>query len=76
MQRDVMWTWDLQKQTAFEKIKSIISSLPVLVHFDQDKNHIIQSEASKKGLGAVPLQDEQPVLYVSQILRLNNNTPT
>ena len=63
-----MWTWDSQQQTAFEKIQSIISSLPVLVYFDQDKNHIIQSDASKKGLSAVLLQDGQPVIYASQTL--------
>ena len=28
---DVIWSWDSQQQTAFEKIKSVISSLPVLV---------------------------------------------
>ena len=66
--QDVMWTWDSQQQTAFENIKSIMSSLPVLAYFDQDKNHIIQSDASKKGLGAVLLQDGQPVIYTSQTL--------
>ena len=60
-----MGTWDTQQQTAFQKIKSIISSLPVLVYFDQDKNHIIQSDASKKGFGAVLLQDGQTVIYAS-----------
>ena len=52
-----------------QKDKSIISRLPVLVYFDQDKNHIIQSNVLKKGLGAVLLQDGQPVIYASQILR-------
>ena len=65
---DVMWTWDSQQQTAFENIKSNISSLPVLAYFDQDKNHIIQSDASKKGLGAVLIQDGQPVIYASWTL--------
>ena len=66
--QDVMWSWDSQQQTAFEKIKSIISSLPVLVYFDQDKNHITQSDALKKGLGAVLLQDGQPAIYASSTL--------
>ena len=64
--QDVMWTWDSKQQTTFKKIKSIISNLPVLVFFNQDKNHIIQSAASKKGLSAVLLQDGQPVIYASQ----------
>ena len=66
--QDVMWTWDSQQQTAFKKIKSIISKLPVLVYFNQDKNQVIQSDVSKKGLGAVLLQDGQPVIDASQTL--------
>ena len=65
---DVVWTWDSQQQTTFKKNKSVISSLPVLVYFNQDKNHVIQSDASKKGLGAVLLQDGQPVIYASRSL--------
>ena len=57
-----MWTWDSQQQNAFEKIKFVISSLPILVYFNQDKNHVIQSDVSNKGLGAVLMQDGQPVI--------------
>ena len=66
---DVMWTWDSQQQTAFTRIKSVISSLPILVYFDQDKNHVIQNDASKKGFGAVLLQDGQPVIYALRSLK-------
>ena len=51
-----------------KKNKSIISSQPVLVYSDHDKNHVIQSDASKKGLGAVLPQDGQPVIYASRSL--------
>ena len=66
--RDVMWTWDSEQQGAFEQIKNIMTTLPVLAYFDQAKDHIIQCDASKKGLGAVLLQenpntkDRQPVI--------------
>ena len=63
-----MWTWDSQQQTTFKKIKSNISNLPVLAYFNQDKNHVIYSDASKKGLGAVFLQDGQPVIYAPPTL--------
>ena len=43
-------------------------TLPVLTYFDKTKKHTIQCDASKKGLGAVLLQDSKPVMYVSRAL--------
>ena len=39
-----------------------------MAYFDQSKASIIQSDASKKGLGAVLLQDNKPVIYASRAL--------
>ena len=49
--KDMAWRWDPEHQRAFDAIKTIISSLPVLAYFDQNKEHSIQCDASKKGLG-------------------------
>ena len=43
-------------------------SLPVLAYFNKTKKHTIQCNASKKGLGAVLLQESKPVMYVSRAL--------
>ena len=40
----------------------------MLAYFDHSKTSIIQSDASKKGLGAVLLQDDKPVIYASRAL--------
>ena len=56
------------QQTAFEKIKTILTTLPVLTYFDKDKDHIIQTDASKTGLSAVLLQEGQPIVYGSRVL--------
>ena len=37
-------------------------TLPVLAYFDKTKKHTIQCDASKKGLGAVLLQESKPVM--------------
>ena len=37
-------------------------------YFDKNKEHIIQTDASKTGLGAVLLQEGQPVVYASRAL--------
>ena len=42
--------------------------LSVLAYFDMAKKHTIQCDASKKGLGAVLLQESKPVKYVSRTL--------
>ena len=39
-----------------------------MTYFDKDKNHIIQTDASKTGLGAALLQEGQPIVYVSRVL--------
>ena len=66
--KDMAWRWDPEHQRAFDAIKTIISSLPVLAYFDQNKEPSIQCDASKKGLGAVLMQDGQPVVYISRTL--------
>ena len=43
-------------------------TLPVLAYFDKTKKHTIQCDASKKGLGAVLLQEPKPVMYVTRAL--------
>ena len=43
-------------------------ALQVLAYFDKTKKHTTQCDASKKGLGAVLLQESKPVMYVSRAL--------
>ena len=64
----VIWVWESEQQDAFKAIKQGIRSLPVLAYFDKTKKHTIQCDASKKGLGAVLLQESKPVMYVSRAL--------
>ena len=60
--------WELEQQNAFESIKQVITTLPVLTYFDKTKKHTIQCNASKKGLGVVLLHESKPVMYVSRAL--------
>ena len=65
---DTVWAWESEQQTAFEKTKTALTTVPVLAYFDKNKDHIIQTDASKTGLGAVLLQEGQPVVYASRTL--------
>ena len=64
----VDWAWELEQQDAFKAIKQVIMTLPVLAYFDKHKKHAIQCDASKKGLGAVLLQESKPLMYASRAL--------
>ena len=64
----IEWAWESEQQNAFEAIKRVIMTLSVLAYFDKTKKHTIQCDASKKGLGAVLLQESKPVMYMSRAL--------
>ena len=42
----VEWSWESEQQNAFEAIKQVITTLPVLAYFDKTKKHTIQCDAS------------------------------
>jgi len=44
------WTWDYSHQDAFDAIKEELSRTPVLALFDRKAEHVIQTDASMKGL--------------------------
>ena len=64
----VKWAWESEQQNAFEATKQVITALPVLAYFDKTKKHTIHCDASKKGLGAVLLQESKPVMCISRVL--------
>jgi len=66
LREDLEWTWDSTHQDAFEAIKEELTKTPVLVYFNPKSEHVIQTDASLKGLGAVLLQESRPVIYVSR----------
>ena len=64
----VEWAWGSEQQDAFEAIKQVITTLPVLAYFDKTKKHTIECNASKKGFSVVLLQESKPVMYMSRAL--------
>ena len=63
-----IFAWETQQQEAFKAVKKELTSTPVLVYYDKSKKHVIQTDASLKGLGVVLLQEGQPVIYASRSL--------
>ena len=56
------------EHAAFSAIKAEFKKKIILPHFDRNKNTVLQTDASKKGFGAVILQEEQPIYYASRAL--------
>ena len=64
--------WTIECTTAFEELKQALCSSPVLVSPDWNKQFILQTDASERGVGAVLCQlsegEDKPVAYFSRKL--------
>ena len=56
------------EHAAFNAIKVEFQRKIILPYFDRNKETILQTDVSKKGFGAVILQEEQPIYYASRAL--------
>ena len=68
LKRDVHFIWTADMQKEFDDIKQVISNITELVHYDPNKEVVIETDASSKGLGAVLIQDGKPVRFLSKAL--------
>uniref|UniRef100_A0A3B3CEF0 Gypsy retrotransposon integrase-like protein 1 n=1 Tax=Oryzias melastigma TaxID=30732 RepID=A0A3B3CEF0_ORYME len=66
------WVWDVDQAQAFKDLKDSLSSPPVLVMYDPNRDSKVSADASSYGLGSVLLQkwenDWRPVAYISRAL--------
>uniref|UniRef100_A0A9J7ZHH2 Gypsy retrotransposon integrase-like protein 1 n=1 Tax=Cyprinus carpio carpio TaxID=630221 RepID=A0A9J7ZHH2_CYPCA len=70
------WTWGIQQQQAFEKVKQELSSPAVLAQYCPDRQTRVSADASFFGLGGVlsqlqPAGEWRPVAFISRSM-----TPT
>lgn len=73
LRKDIKFHWSLSCQTAFDMVKSILCSEPILAIFDPNAPTIIYTDASILGVGAVLKQKQEdgemkPVAYFSKKL--------
>ena len=62
------FTWAKQHDEAFATIQQLVIQHPVLKFYNIEEEVTLQTDASKKGLGAVLLQGGQPVAFASRTL--------
>lgn len=66
--------WNDQTQRAFDKLKRCLTTVPVLALPDFNKEFIIECDASGIGIGAILMQEKQPIAYFSKALGVRNLT--
>jgi len=66
------WQWQPEHEEEWKQLNDFLTTEPVLKYFDSARRTKISSDASKKGLGAVLLQEHdgvwKPVAYASRVL--------
>ena len=67
LRKDKVWEWDEECQKAFEEIKGILTTTPIMRIFNPKNNTYLYTDASKKGIGAILKQstyEDPTVKYV------------
>lgn len=62
------FVWNPQAQTAFEKLKQTMTQTLVLGLPNFQKQFIVETDACADGIGAVLMQQAQPIAYLSKAL--------
>jgi len=65
--------WQAEHQNAFDKVKQVLTSEPVLKLYRRDREHVLQTDACHEQIAATLLQREEdgelhPVMYASRKL--------
>ena len=73
--KNVVFTWSVECENAFGKLKELLVSAPVLAHpkFGDSEGFVLETDASYVGLGAILSQKQEdgeihPIAYASRSL--------
>jgi hypothetical protein len=77
LKKGVKFQWTDQCQSAFQQLRQLLTSAPVLAQPDHSKSFDVYCDASGIGLGCVLMQDNRVIAYASRALRPHElNYPT
>ena len=66
LDKNATWTWQKEQQKACQRAQRIVTMQPVLKYYSLTEEVTLKCDASKKGLGATLLQNNQPVAFASR----------
>ena len=64
----VPFNWGPEHREAFDAIKKELVKVSIIAYYDPNKETVLQTDASIKGLGACLLQHGKPVYFASKAL--------
>jgi hypothetical protein len=77
LEKGVDFSWTNERQMAFEELKKMLTTAPVLTLPDHSKKFTVYCDASRDGLGCVLMQEGRVIAYASwQLRRHELNYPT
>lgn len=70
----MVWRWTKEDDRCVQQLKEILTSSTTLVHYDPDRQLVLATDASDRGLGAVLMHrfadgTERPIAYASRTLK-------
>jgi hypothetical protein len=74
LKKGLLFQWGSHHQQAFEVLKKAMITTPVLALPDFTKPFILETDACNTGVGAVLMQTNHPVAYMSKALSARNQT--
>jgi hypothetical protein len=66
------FAWDKEAQKDFDTLKATMSSTPVLALLDFNRQFIVETDACDTRLGAVLMQQDRPIAFLSKPLRVSH----
>ena len=66
LQKDEMFEWTPECETAFYTLRTLLTTTPVLAQPDIEKSFDVFCDASGVGLGCVSMQEGRVIAYASR----------
>jgi hypothetical protein len=77
LKKDNKFMWTPKCEESFQIIKKKLTTAPVLTLPDIHQDFVVFCDASRQGLGCVPMQNEKVIAYASRLLKPHEqNYPT
>lgn len=68
LKKNELFVWTQDHQHTFESLKQALLTAPVMALPNFERPFVVETDASERGLGAVLMQDQHPIAYLSRAL--------